>query len=275
MKRLINQKPGKVFSAWLGVLPFVIVVVVYLIASDLRLAENPDDKLLPSLQSIGDSIARLALEPSKRTGELVLWGDTLSSLIRLAWGIGVSAFIGLVFGIATGAIPYVRANLSPLITAISMIPPMAILPILFIVFGLGEFSKVVLIVIGITPFLIRDMQLRVRELPSEQIIKAQSLGASTWQVVIRVILPQILPRLINAVRLSLGPAWLFLIAAEAIASTDGLGYRIFLVRRYLAMDVILPYVVWITFLAFLMDILLRLASAKLFPWYERTEGAKA
>ena len=274
MKRLINQQPGKVLGAWLGVLPFVIVVVIYLVASDMRLAENPDDKLLPSLQSIGDSIARLALEPSKRTGELVLWADTISSLIRLGLGIGISALIGLVFGIATGAIPFVRANLSPIITAISMIPPMAILPILFIVFGLGELSKVVLIVIGITPFLIRDMQLRVRELPSEQIIKAQSLGASTWQVVIRVILPQILPRLINAVRLSLGPAWLFLIAAEAIASTDGLGYRIFLVRRYLAMDVILPYVIWITFLAFLMDVLLRLASAKLFPWYERTEGAK-
>ncbi len=275
MKRLINQQPGKVLGAWLGVLPFIIVVVIYLVASDMRLADNPDDKLLPSLQSIGDTIARMALEPSKRTGELLMWGDTLSSLIRLGLGIGISALIGLVFGIATGAIPYVRANLSPIITAISMIPPMAILPILFIVFGLGEFSKVVLIVIGITPFLIRDMQMRVRELPTEQIIKAQSLGASTWQVIIRVILPQIVPRLINAVRLSLGPAWLFLIAAEAIASTDGLGYRIFLVRRYLAMDVILPYVVWITFLAFVMDILLRAASAKLFPWYERTEGAKA
>jgi NitT/TauT family transport system permease protein len=151
---------------------------------------------------------------------------------------------------------------------------MAILPILFIVFGLGELSKVVLIVIGITPFLIRDMQLRVRELPAEQIIKAQTLSASTWQVIIRVILPQILPRLINAVRLSLGPAWLFLIAAEAIAATDGLGYRIFLVRRYLAMDVILPYVVWITVLAFLMDVLLRVVSAKLFPWYGRAEGTK-
>ena len=51
-------------------------------------------------------------------------------------------------------------------------------------------------------------------------------------------------------RLGLGPAWIFLISAEAIASTGGLGYRIFLVRRYLAMDVILPYVAWITLLAY-------------------------
>jgi NitT/TauT family transport system permease protein len=61
---------------------------------------------------------------------------------------------------------------------------------------------------------------------------------------------------------------LFLISAEAIASTEGLGYRIFLVRRYLAMDVILPYVVWITLLAFLMDWLLRIASRVAFPWAE-------
>ena len=70
-------------------------------------------------------------------------------------------------------------------------------------------------------------------------------------------------------RLSLGPAWLFLIAAEAIAATEGLGYRIFLVRRFLAMDVILPYVAWITLLAFsLTDSLLRRLSRRLFPWAE-------
>ena len=85
-------------------------------------------------------------------------------------------------------------------------------------------------------------------------------------MVIRVVLPQMWPRLIDALRLSLGSAWLFLIAAEAIASTEGLGYRIFLVRRYLAMDVILPYVAWITLLAFGMDWLLRLVRAKAFGW---------
>jgi NitT/TauT family transport system permease protein len=108
--------------------------------------------------------------------------------------------------------------------------------------------------------------MRTAELPNEQIIKAQTLGASTWQLVIRVVLPQMWPRLIDALRLSLGSAWLFLIAAEAIASTEGLGYRIFLVRRYLAMDVILPYVAWITLLAFTMDWLLRVLRAKAFPW---------
>jgi NitT/TauT family transport system permease protein len=71
------------------------------------------------------------------------------------------------------------------------------------------------------------------------------------------------------VRLSLGTGWLFLIAAEAIAATDGLGYRIFLVRRYLAMDVIIPYVVWITVLALLLDWLLVRLSRTLYPWHHK------
>ena len=63
------------------------------------------------------------------------------------------------------------------------------------------------------------------------------------------------------------PAWIFLISAEAIASTEGLGYRIFLVRRYLAMDLILPYVAWITLLAFLIDRILLVVSRRAFPWH--------
>ena len=64
-------------------------------------------------------------------------------------------------------------------------------------------------------------------------------------------------------------------AAEAIAAQEGLGYRIFLVRRYLAMDVILPYVVWITLLAFLIDRVLTLTSQRLFPWFHAEEGGKS
>ncbi|MEL6227162.1 MAG: ABC transporter permease, partial [Pseudomonadota bacterium] len=88
-----------------------------------------------------------------------------------------------------------------------------------------------------------------------------------------VVLPQIWPKLILALRLGLVPGWIFLISAEAIASTEGLGYRIFLVRRYLAMDIILPYVVWITLIAFLIDRILMVASRTLFPWAHL--GAKA
>lgn len=271
MKKLINQHPSTGGRWLLGLLPFLLIALIYTGASNARLAENPNDKLLPAFSSFVAAIDRLAFTPSKRTGDYLFWQDTMSSLKRLAMGVGISASIGLLFGVLNGIVPYARANLSPLVTAISLIPPMAILPVLFITFGLGELSKVVLIVIGITPFLIRDMQQRTLEIPAEQLIKAQTLGANTWQIVLRVVLPQVMPRLLGAVRLSLGSAWLFLIAAEAIAATDGLGYRIFLVRRYLSMDVILPYVMWITLLAFFLDYFLRQVSQRAFPWFHSAE----
>jgi NitT/TauT family transport system permease protein len=264
--RLINRRPGRALAAFLALLPFAAVLLIYGIASDLRLAVNPADRLLPSPETIFDTAVRLFTEPDRRTGRILLWHDTAISLRRLGLGVGIAALSGLVFGLLIGLLPHVRAGLGTFVAVLSMIPPLAILPILFILFGLGELSKIVLIVIGITPFLIRDMSQRVVDIPRELIVKAETLGASSLVIALRVALPQIMPRLIQAVRLSLGPAWLFLIAAEAIASDLGLGYRIFLVRRYLAMDVILTYVIWITVLAFAIDWCLRWLSRRFFPW---------
>lgn len=275
MKKLINQKPSIALRWLLGFLPFFVLVLFYIAASNARLTENPDDKLLPAFSTFSEAIERVAFEPSKRSGEYILWQDTASSLKRLAKGVGISAAVALVVGVLMGTVPFLRAHLSPLVTAVSLVPPMAILPVLYIIFGLGEMSKVVLIVIGITPFLTRDMLQRVIEIPEEQFIKAQTLGANTWQIILRVVVPQVMPRLLAAVRLSLGAAWLFLIAAEAIASTDGLGYRIFLVRRYMSMDVILPYVAWITLLAFILDYLLRKISLFCYPWFHSQSGGSA
>lgn len=267
MTRLINRHPERLNRWILALIPFVIILVCYLYGSDARLAVNANDKLLPSLSTIFDAIVRMAFEPNRRTGEYLLWNDTLTSLRLLLMGVGISALVGLMVGLLNGAIPLFRAPVSPLVTAISLVPPMAILPILFIAFGLGDLAKVMLIVIGVCPLLIRDLQLKTINIPQEQWIKAQTLGGNTWHVLIRMLLPQVLPRLFESIRLTLGSAWLFLIAAEAIAATDGLGYRIFLVRRYLDMSIILPYVVWITVLAFVMDWLLRVIARRAFPWY--------
>ncbi|MEM9098919.1 MAG: ABC transporter permease [Pseudomonadota bacterium] len=265
--RLINRKPGRLLALFLLVLPFLAVLAAYGIGSEIRLAENPKDKLLPAPSQIISTAERLVSEPDRRSDRILFWNDTRVSLERLFFGVGIAASIGLVFGLMIGLLPYMRSTFAGFVAVLSMVPPLAILPILFIVFGLGETSKIALIAIGITPFLIRDLSQRVLEIPLEQTVKAQTLGASSLVIALRVAMPQILPRLVQAVRLSLGPAWLFLIAAEAIASDAGLGYRIFLVRRYLAMDVILTYVIWITVLAFLMDYLLKKLSERAFPWF--------
>ena len=176
--RLINLNPSRPLAAVLGLIPFLILLLLYVGASDARLAENPNDKLLPGLTSMVDSVQRLAFSEDLRSGEYLLWADTEASLKRLATGLAVSAGLALVVGILLGTLPYFRALAGPIVAAISMVPPMAILPILFIVFGLGELSKVVLIVIGTAPVMIRDMAQRVLDMPREQFIKLQTLGGN-------------------------------------------------------------------------------------------------
>jgi NitT/TauT family transport system permease protein len=266
MRRAMNIAPGRSGRLALALLPFALIAFVYILGSAERRAHNPNDKLLPPVSEMAQAVRRVAFEPDRRSGEVVLWTDTTASLGRLGAGLAIATLLGLTLGLAIGVLPLVSATLAPLVAVICMVPPMAILPVLFIVLGLGELSKVVLIVIGVAPFLVRDLAFAAARLPAEHLIKAQTLGASTWQVAIRVVLPQVMPRLIEAVRLSLGPAFLFLISAEAIAAESGLGYRIFLLRRYLAMDTILPYVAWITFLAYVVDLGLARLSRAAFPW---------
>ncbi|MEM0900611.1 MAG: ABC transporter permease subunit [Pseudomonadota bacterium] len=264
--RLINLRPGRALGLALAAVPFVATVVFYAIASHQRRLENPADKLLPSIEQMGSTFWRYAFEPDRRTGDLILWLDTVDSLWRLGLGMAVATLFALIVGVLVGFIPHARAALSPYISAISLIPPITILPILFIMVGLGEASKIMLVALGTAPVMTRATAQAVMDIPTELIIKAQTLGATTWQMIVRLVLPQVLPKLVTAIRLGLVPGWIFLISAEAIASTSGLGYRIFLVRRFLAMDVILPYVLWITLLAFAIDRLLLLLSQRSFRW---------
>jgi NitT/TauT family transport system permease protein len=264
--RWINLQPSRGAKLALALAPFVLLIIAYAVGSAARLAANARDKLLPGLSDFAEAINRLALTADARTGDYILWSDTVASLTRLVAGLGIGVAIALLVGMLIGMLPYMRSLLSPFIAALSMVPPLALLPILFIIAGLGETSKIALIAIGVTPIMIRDLALRASEIPREQIVKAQTLGGGSWQVAIRVVLPQILPRLITCLRLQLGPAWLFLIAAEAISADAGLGYRIFLVRRYLSMDIIFPYVAWITLLAAGMDWSLDALRRKIFPW---------
>jgi NitT/TauT family transport system permease protein len=264
--RWVNRTITRSSAVALGALPLAVLAIAYLIAAAARHADNPADKILPLPGAMAAAMAGLVFAPDPLSGEYLFWADTLASLTRLGLGLGIATTSALLVGLVVGALPPVRATLGPLVTAIAVVPPIAVLPILFIVLGLGEAAKVALIVVGVTPFMIRDLAGHIAAGPREQVVKALTLGANSWGVMLRVALPQALPRLIQGLRLSLGPAWVFLISAEAIAADVGLGYRIFLVRRYLAMDVILPYVAWIAVLAVVIDFVLARGSRRLFGW---------
>ena len=266
MTRIVNIRPSRGGAILAAAIPIALLLILYIFASELRHAANPADKVLPTVGAMADALHRMAGQADPMTGEVTLLADTVASLRRMMAGLAIATFGSLLIGLALGVVPLARATLGPVVTVIAVIPPIAILPILFIALGLGEAAKIALIAIGVAPYMTRDFAAFIAGLPTEQFLKAQTLGANSWQLAIRVALPQLMPRLIESLRFSMGPAWVFLISAEAIASDVGLGYRIFLVRRYLAMDIILPYVAWISLLAILADGLLLLLSRKAFPW---------
>ena len=263
----LHAIPSRWAKIILGLLPFLFLAAIYMTASHYRHAENDQDKLLPGISELSRSAWNAAFVEDRRKGTILLWSDTASSLKRLVIGVGGAAMLGLGFGVSIGLFPGLRAMFAPFLSAVAMVPPLAVLPILFITLGVDELAKIALIIFGLFALIARDMDLAVGALPSEQKTKALTLGAGGADIVLRVVLPQVLPRLIDSVRLSLGAAWLFVIAAEAIAAESGLGYRIFLVRRYLDMATILPYVAWITVLGFSMDLALRWLNRAAFPWY--------
>jgi NitT/TauT family transport system permease protein len=256
----------------LAALPFILLLFVYFTAAEIRHSSNPQDKLLPTIGKLSSAVHKVALLPDKRSGKRLLWSDTAASVKRLAVGVGISALLGFLLGLNMGLLPGLRGLSLTFVTFIANIPPLAILPILFITFGVDELGKVMLIILGTFPLITRDIYLETKKIPKATVVKALTLGASLFGVIYRVIMPQVLPRLIDTIRLVLGAAWLFLIASEAIASQDGLGYRIFLVRRYLSMDVIIIYVLWITILAYGTDLFLRQLVSWFFPWYNPGKG---
>jgi NitT/TauT family transport system permease protein len=108
----------------------------------------------------------------------------------------------------------------------------------------------------------------VKSMPQEQSVKAFTLGANDFDVAYRVTLKQIFPQIINSLRLNLKPMMLFLFAGEMIAASDGLAYRIAIMRRHMGMDVILPYVLWVALLLFCVDMFLRILNRRMHPWFQ-------
>jgi NitT/TauT family transport system permease protein len=264
-RKLIGTPLPRVRRVLLGLIPVLLMVAAYAYFSHQRHIENPMDRLMPGLSKLWAGLQEITT-PDKRSGQVWLWVDTVASLERLGKGLGAGLAIACTLGLLMGIFSTVRALFSPIVTALAKIPPLALLPIIFIFLGVDESSKIVLIALGVAPTLTNDITLVGQSIPRNTIVKAYTLGASTSEVVIKVILPQILPRMIDSIRLTIGPAWIYLIASEAISADSGLGYRIYVVQRQLAMNVILPYVVWIALIGLVLDYGLAALSRWGFPW---------
>jgi NitT/TauT family transport system permease protein len=264
----IHTKISPRYATFLSMILFVVMIAGYFLVSHLRHQANPSDKITPTISQLVDGFKRSAFEKDKRNEEYRLLLDTLASTRRFFISL-LFILLAVILGVFMGVFPYFEHIFLKFMTFFDKIPALALLPILFIIFGLGETSKIALIVMGVFPTICLDTYLRARSVENEQLIKGSTLGASNFEIAFRIVLPQILPGVLDTIRLNFKAMILFLIAGESLAATAGLGYRIFVVRRYLAMDIIIPYVLWMSLLALLADFAVRLWVSKRYPWVKQ------
>jgi NitT/TauT family transport system permease protein len=277
----ISARPNRLTSWALSWFLFAAGICLYLYTAQKRHKENPDDRVVPTIAQLGAGIYQAAMSPDadeepsadaagqsavERFRNGMLWKDTVASSRRFLFGLAL-LLPAVLLGLHMGLFPYFGVFFLRFILFFDKIIALSVLPILFIAFGIDELSKVMLIVIGVTPTIILDTFNLTKGVPPEQVVKGFTLGARDFDVAYRVVLKQIWPRVLNSIRLNLKPLMLFLFAGEMIASTDGLAYRIALMRRHMGMNIIIPYVLWVALLLFLVDLTMRLLNKRLHPWF--------
>jgi taurine transport system permease protein len=132
--------------------------------------------------------------------------------------------------------------------------------------GIGETSKVTLLVLAMFAPICLSAQAGVRSLPIERVNAALSLGASRWNLFFDIVLPSALPEILTGIRIALGVGWGTLVAAELIASTRGIGYMIMSASQFLATDVVFVGIGIIALCAFAFTLAMRMLEAWLVPW---------
>jgi NitT/TauT family transport system permease protein len=275
----VQARPGRLWTLSLSWVLFLVGVLTYTQFSIARHKENPEDRVVPSGAQLVQGIKASVLEPAEEDDALdpnagvvqrlthsMLWKDTASSSKRFL--IAIALLVpAILIGLHMAVFPFAEALFLRFGLFFDKIVALSLLPILFIVFGIEEWSKIMLMVIGVGPTMMLDTYNSAKAVPREQVVKAFTLKSSNVDVAYRVVLKQILPQVINSLRLNLKPLALFLFAGEMIVSTDGLAYRIGIMRRHMGMDIIIPYLLWVAVLLFGLDALLRFVNRRLHPWF--------
>ncbi|MHB8619343.1 MAG: ABC transporter permease [Chloroflexota bacterium] len=235
------------------------VVVIWALASALI-----DSKvLLPSPIAVGTSaviIARTSFQGAS------LWQDVWVSTLRVLTGYLVGVGVGLAIGFVIAMSRVMKAMIDPLIELVRPVPPLAWIPLLVVWFGIGEFPKILLLVMAATPIMAIATAGAIGGVRRDLEMSARSLGASSSQVMLHVVLPASLPGILTGARIATAACWSSLVAVEMIASQSGLGWLIWQASSYLQTAVVFVGILLIAAIALSLDRLLRLLEARLVPW---------
>lgn len=246
----------KLRTVLLGLIIPVLVVLLWWITTTFG---NTPETILPKLSSVGNRLVEL-LSNGK------LQGDVLISLERVLKGYFVSAVLGIFLGTIMGMSDTVNKIFQPTATVIRQIPIMAWIPLLILWCGIGELSKIVVIVIAsFFPIMVNTFS-GISTTPLEYVEVARLYNLGKFKTFTRVYLPYALPHIQTGLKLGLGVSWMAVVAAELLASNSGIGYSMSYARTLMQSDVVIIDMIVIGAVGIIMDKIVSLIFNVLTPW---------
>jgi len=243
-------------------LGFASVATVLIVWAALAASGWVSQNKLPSPLAVMQAMSYLAWNE----GQSLLFTATLWSVGRvLAAGVLVIA-IGIPIGVIMGAAPKLNAIFSPLIDPFRSAPVVALLPILVMWMGIGEPMKIAFLFIGAVVYLIPMVRDAIQAVPQSYWVSARDLGATPWECIRKAIVPMAMPRIADAVVVSISVMWTYITVAEYVNAREGLGQLIQNARRFSAMDQVFAGIIVIIALALVTYQLMLMLKRKLYPW---------
>lgn len=253
---------GKKFIYGL-ILPVIIVISWYLYTT----FSNVPNSLLPKIQNVFTAFNEMVSQGQ-------LQNDLAVSFLRVVKGFLVSGVIGILLGAMMGMSQKISAMLLPTITAIRQIPVIAWIPLIILWAGIGEGSKVVIIVIAASfPVLVNTLS-GFTSTPAGYIEVARLYNLNRWQTFLKVYLPHALPQMLVGLKLGLSVSWMALVASELIAASSGIGYRMNDARSLMRSDKVIVCMVVIGLAGIIMDKVISIIFETITPWEKiaKSEG---
>jgi taurine transport system permease protein len=221
---------------------------------------------LPSPEAVVARFFEIATNGYQNTS---LWGHLGASLARVMAGFVLGSLVGIPLGYAMGLSGWFRGWFDPIVEFMRPVPPLALIPLVIIWFGIWETGKVVLLFLAALWIMVIAARSGVSGVRISKIHAAYSLGASKWQIMRHVIIPNSLPDIFTGARVAMGVCWGTVVAAELVAAQKGAGMMIIAASKFQLTDIVVMGIIMIGVIGYGIDILVRMAEKRLVPWKGR------
>lgn len=250
------MKRETIKKIWQGLIPPILIILAWWAATNFL---NIPSSLLAKISMVGKAFVSMC---SKGQLQADLW----ISLSRVLKGYLLAGGLGLVLGAVMGMSQNLTNILQPTITVFRQIPIMAWIPLLILWCGIGESSKVVIIVMAaFFPILVNTMS-GITQTPQAYVEVARLYKLNKLQTFLKVYLPHALPNIFVGLKLGLGVSWMAVVGAEMIAATSGIGYRMSDARNLMRSDIVIACMIVIGIVGLLMDKIIGVLFHLCIPW---------